>query len=497
MNYSHNPIIQQIPTEIVACIFQLSIPERPSEVSSRSLSKNEIRAPLILGSVCQVWRQIAFSTPQIWTYISIYLEKKFRSATARPALYELAQEWLDRSGAFPLSVYIYGDRHTGGPNITPLIEIVNRCSSRWKHLELELPRSYVSRFTGNSSGTSILQSLRLRCEKDFPSLNPAKGSLTLHNVKPNPILVSLEDWPIKDVEIEWNHVTHIHLGYPDISECIEVLRRATKLTSFKFTEARDSSQISFNFIPYATPTTPIIRPLLRELYIDVKDIETHKVANFINSFTLPGLETFAFSSRSDWHTIPTSNIVLLFKRSACILSTLIIEKDMMDVNEILPLLQTIPSVRNLKFSSLLDAGVSSVLETLLSTISDMAEGAGHILPALETLSFSGENTLVAPFPWALVPKIFGPPPNLHRRLLRKLDISVSQDKDLEASLYIDEESIHRFLELREAGIALNIKVLCSRYDESTRVFHKEEWDLLKLSIEHHSNAVSLSSGPSS
>ncbi|KAF8971809.1 hypothetical protein BDZ97DRAFT_1753055 [Flammula alnicola] len=473
MNHSHNPIVSQLPPEIVSHIFELSLPERPPEKSSRGLTKNEICAPLILGAACQLWRHIAFSTPQIWTSISIYLGNRFESAKAGTTQCELAQEWLSRSGELPLSVYIYGGtEHTGGRNIASLMEIVNRHSSRWNHLELEFPQHLASLLCGDSSGASILHNLRLYCNDESEYRFLDEGSFTLSNVKPSPTSISLANWSLKKVNIEWNHATHVNLGWADISECIEVLRCAPQLICFKFTEARD--RISTDFSPYATPASPIIRPLLRELEIGVDDADMG--AKFADSFILAGLEILTFSGHD---SLPTNSLISLLNRSSCLLTTLSIKKYSINNAEILPLLRATPSVRNLHFCWLFGTiAFFNPLETISLASSDKPEEDGHLLPGLETISFSGEHRTAELFPWSLVSKMFGPVSEIHsthRRPLSKFDISLTQYGELSPSLYIDEESIRRFLELREAGITLDFTI----------VVHTEARDLIELSIEHH------------
>jgi len=60
--------------------------------------------PMQLARICRTWRQIASSTPLLWTFIRIVLPTK------RLDVYEeLIREWIARSAGCPLHLEIFGD----------------------------------------------------------------------------------------------------------------------------------------------------------------------------------------------------------------------------------------------------------------------------------------------------------------------------------------------------------------------------------------------------
>lgn len=59
--------INRMPFEVISYIFALSLPRRFGAYSDFE------SAPLILGAVCRMWRDIAWSTPQLWNRIKIHL----------------------------------------------------------------------------------------------------------------------------------------------------------------------------------------------------------------------------------------------------------------------------------------------------------------------------------------------------------------------------------------------------------------------------------------
>ncbi|KAF8891615.1 hypothetical protein CPB84DRAFT_1784101 [Gymnopilus junonius] len=38
--------------------------------------EDDIKAPLVLGAICRGWREIAWSIPDLWTYIDVWLDSR-------------------------------------------------------------------------------------------------------------------------------------------------------------------------------------------------------------------------------------------------------------------------------------------------------------------------------------------------------------------------------------------------------------------------------------
>ncbi|KAJ7256108.1 hypothetical protein C8J57DRAFT_1075220, partial [Mycena rebaudengoi] len=77
-----------LPTEITVEIFRHTLPPNPDPSS--------LEAPLLLGQICQQWREIALNAHELWQSLSF---SKHRSTP-------LLQMWLSRSGNSPLNYSI-------------------------------------------------------------------------------------------------------------------------------------------------------------------------------------------------------------------------------------------------------------------------------------------------------------------------------------------------------------------------------------------------------
>ena len=62
--------IHRLPNEVIARIFTLG---RPTSICTGSTHRDFDlhKYPFLLGSICQLWRQVARSLPQLWTYVLI------------------------------------------------------------------------------------------------------------------------------------------------------------------------------------------------------------------------------------------------------------------------------------------------------------------------------------------------------------------------------------------------------------------------------------------
>ncbi|KDR81852.1 hypothetical protein GALMADRAFT_152664 [Galerina marginata CBS 339.88] len=92
-------------------------------------------APLILGRVCKEWREIAWKTPTLWTWIDIPVSRK-RYQTQL----ELLEEWLERTRDQPLFINVrpeIGDHsYVYSPSPIALFELLVRHSEKWKAVHI-------------------------------------------------------------------------------------------------------------------------------------------------------------------------------------------------------------------------------------------------------------------------------------------------------------------------------------------------------------------------
>ncbi|KDR78752.1 hypothetical protein GALMADRAFT_244302 [Galerina marginata CBS 339.88] len=469
MNRAHNPIIHRLPPELPSYIFELCVPL--NNTSTSPMTDIERCAPLIIGAVCRGWRQIAWSTPRIWTFISIFLEsQKF------PVRYELAREWLNRSGQLPLTIHITAPA-TISPSLDsrlgPMIEFINQHSSRWKELHLTVPPRFVSRFCGDSGGAPVLHTLKLQYM--LPNLFcdiPDKNPFSLKHGKPMPSNVSISYFCSRGVDIEWGYITHLFLGSISLTECISVLKSAPRLIHYAL------SDVSIPSSPPHRPHKPIVHQVLREL--DVSTNFRCWVGLFFEAVTLPGLESISMCLQKNDVRLSTDAFISLVKRSCADLKSLSISyKASGQPQELHRLLRSTPSLLHFNLQGTSGDLFDHFCHLLADSPLDKNDPdiADPFLPTLESICFT--PTGVNPFnSWDLLPDILDIH-YLHRRPIRKVQIATKRSRyePFGPPELITRDSVIRFLELIHAGVTLDFRV---------RDYFEEYFcDMLTLSMDFH------------
>ncbi|KAJ7500308.1 hypothetical protein B0H11DRAFT_804914 [Mycena galericulata] len=161
---------RRLPDDVVREIFVAALPSDRNAIMSGS------EAPLLLCHISQRWRNLALSTPRLWTSLHIIIPS-FNLDHARcgshPKLHQInnaVKSWLSRSGSLPLAISIVGRPASIWPSTT-VEEIGNRSasdtimrsliqfSSRWDYIRIK------------TTGNICFQSLAVLSPVDVPILH--------------------------------------------------------------------------------------------------------------------------------------------------------------------------------------------------------------------------------------------------------------------------------------------------------------------------------------
>ncbi|KAF8878676.1 hypothetical protein CPB84DRAFT_326614 [Gymnopilus junonius] len=203
-----NLIHHKLPLEVVSYIFQLCMPDTGFFYDAPCHSKRpKLPTPFVLGRVCKAWKQIAWSTPHLWTNTSVDANAVDLQEECRNV-----EEMLHRSGRMPLSIRITAyDRDTlNYPWYHRLIQLINEHSTRWHVLDLRVPGRHWCLFSGNSQPSSTLQVLRLG---DTSPSNEGKY-FRIHNATPSPeeVRIDFRLGSLMSVDIQWGCVINLELS---------------------------------------------------------------------------------------------------------------------------------------------------------------------------------------------------------------------------------------------------------------------------------------------
>ncbi|KII84432.1 hypothetical protein PLICRDRAFT_365336 [Plicaturopsis crispa FD-325 SS-3] len=328
--------IQRMPPEVLGEIFAFSLP------AGRWIEPKIDEAPLLLCRVCRRWRNIAISTPSLWSSISITVAEHH----SKPQL-PLIQTWLSRSGHRPLSFSIYAPANAEIAGA--ILEVYMPHIARWSAVALELLNSE-SMPRIPYGGAVALDTLDIQFGDIFSSLiyvAEVGGQLTNLFGRAPPI----RDMIIRGhpalwnylIAVEWQRLEELEVESElSLSQYIHLLRRCPHLVECTF-HVGDST---------GSPLPPhnMITPHLRHIEI----LSYSSLASLFDILTLPALEsiilrfpTVPIEEAPTWCQGP---FIACLQRSACKLthftlkSARISDADFLECLRHMPLLETLTVV---------------------------------------------------------------------------------------------------------------------------------------------------------
>jgi hypothetical protein len=156
----------ELSTEIILhCLPDMNLP----------VTANSWRTPFYFGSICHTWRDLIWSTPWIWSIVSVDL------SSGMPI--ELLKKWFIRSDPLPLSIQLYGiPRYDWDDEYKrETLDAVASVSNRWRDIDCLWERCF-AHFCAIPTPPAQLSTLSFhnRHSRAFP-LEPFKMFYFPHN----------------------------------------------------------------------------------------------------------------------------------------------------------------------------------------------------------------------------------------------------------------------------------------------------------------------------
>ena len=325
INRLHSPIVRHLPPDVTSIIFEFCLPDFTDHQLYPS-SKEEHSIPLALGAICSYWREIAWSTPRLWSSLVVRVPRKHDSHIATG----IAQEWLARSGQLPLSIRIVSTSYNDA--ISALADIINQYSTRWSHLDFYMPLQYYQHFHANDNHAPILKSIRFYGAECATDLN---FQLTC----PRLDRASLSYFHVQGTNIQWDNLIHLTLHSMSINDSFLILHKTPRLVFCK---------VSGYCEPYKGPSLgALVLTSLKSLQLLIVNF----AEDFLKYLIAPHLEEF---SLPNYYNPSTGVITSFLQRSACsLLSLSMIFSTFPPYFEgFMDLLQSIPSLNKLSIRSI-------------------------------------------------------------------------------------------------------------------------------------------------
>ncbi|PPQ67771.1 hypothetical protein CVT25_009076 [Psilocybe cyanescens] len=355
----------QLPPEIMTEIFRL-VCHAPEE-GGKSIT------PLFFGRICKEWRDIAWSTPLLWSTLSLHISQKTYRSQAH-----LLKDWLLRAQISPLYIKLTTDDEHESTfcSLRSIMDVLATRSKYWHSLDTILPPQCHDILIDNHFST--LTSLSVR---------PPKGTISTFSEPPNMFLsapklrdVDLSGYNFSAMVLPWGQLRRFKTQFLTVGECLKILQRSPNLK-----ECHLENVYSPELFP-ASITNPL------ESHLESLDVTLIKAGavSLLESVTLPSLCALRIN-----YSLPGSFILpvisSLVMRSGCNLRRLYIEKQGFHDDDLISCLEAVPSISHLRLIVLGDGVDSSTGLTakLAAMLHPSYQSGGPLLPNLTCLEYQG------------------------------------------------------------------------------------------------------------
>ncbi|KAJ7044582.1 hypothetical protein C8F04DRAFT_590935 [Mycena alexandri] len=211
--------VLSLPPEITSEIFIRCIPE-----GSRDVVDTRV-APLLPMHVCRAWRQIAISTPALWTTFDV--------SEAVRSLSETSKIWFERARQLPLSVAIDTSfSRLGRGSFDQFLVTFGRHSQSIRSLQLYTTVDGFRRIDTRLLNFARLRNLSLHLllgeDQELNDFPPIEINM-FHSV---PLLneVLLSEIPPSFIPLPWQQLTKFTGQFYTLRACLDALRRMPNIT---------------------------------------------------------------------------------------------------------------------------------------------------------------------------------------------------------------------------------------------------------------------------
>ncbi|KAF7978175.1 hypothetical protein HWV62_1370 [Athelia sp. TMB] len=328
--------MRRLPIEILQEIFMLSVPHYPT-VADYSV------APLLLGQVCRLWREVSRTTPMLWSVLRI-------TETYRPELFERLVQWLERSGDCSLDLK-YDVDMTEDPSeqeSTPAWDMIIDYSYRIEHLDTEFVGDMLIPLIPGDGSCSLtrLRSFRAHQPLNTPQSYSYPGMYWLKERTPHLSVFHLTLMDYNRFALPSAQLTTCTLDYMSIASSTDFLLEAVNLIDFKV-------EITSTISP---PGAPLVRHTRLEKFAVHSSLDQGHSIIFVY-LELPSLNNLSWITPSN-ESLGEDEVVRLqdpflafIRRSRCTLSRLCIPGGLYE-ETILQLLPTVPHLVELEVAPL-------------------------------------------------------------------------------------------------------------------------------------------------
>ena len=350
-----------LPTEILTEIFRLNC---QLEDGGPPVT------PLFFGGICKEWREIAWSTPLLWNTISLHVSRK-----AHGSQVQLLRDWLLRANSSPLFIKLTSDDEHESIfcSLRAIMDVLLTRSTYWNSLDCLLPPQCHDILKNNHF--PMLTSVSVR---------PPKGTISTFSEPPNMFLsapklldVDLSGYNFSAIVLPWEQLRRFKTQFLTVAECLKVLERSPSLKE---------CHLESVYFPEIFPSPMPLDTFYSELeHLDITLIRGAAIS-LLDSIMLPSLSQLRvhYSGAARFTLSAIHSLVL---RSSCSLQRLCIEKRHLHDKDLIPCLESVPSLSHLHLVVVGESGGLS--KNFVSMMHPSRISGPPLLPKLTWFHYEG------------------------------------------------------------------------------------------------------------
>ncbi|KLO10970.1 hypothetical protein SCHPADRAFT_942442 [Schizopora paradoxa] len=449
-----NLLFNKLCPEILGEIFQACI-ATSGERSGPSLSS----APINISQVCRRWRQVALSTPRLWSSFSLLHRRYIENDSSDDyhcikRTIPVIKNWIERSSCAPLDFDIYMRLHEFmkdlAEDIESLLEILIDQRDRWRSVTIIYDFPLSRWFDVSFSDMYMLRHLQLECCSTPDCVarldltrSPKLETLFLQG---NFKMIGSGNIPsLANVHLAPNTGVPSLSAFPTLQDCFDILRRAPSLQIFDASCEGSSDEDFFEHIQMNNLHGFHLR--LGSTHV----VSKNQLSSFFEHLTVPSLKSLHVSCHSliDYSPI-NANLLGLITRSQAPISTLILDTPAVREEQLISLLRLLPGLKTLQLGGMrtLDKVFSNLTLAAANEIED------DICPQLERIHIKDiDNMSLSGLSDCVVSRWRGPTKSkeghgVFKRSLREVAILNCTPSDETPGIFRDLKVEGLILELR-------------------------------------------------
>ncbi|KAJ7016523.1 hypothetical protein C8F04DRAFT_1281165 [Mycena alexandri] len=259
----HYPVLT-LPVELTSEIFCWTLVAPWPEVEGTPLE-----GPLRLGQICRLWREIALSTPALWTSLHLPLRRRI------PESYlSRIQTVLSRTASLPLTISLTAQYRVQGDSealrLRAMEEILNVLaphSRTWAEISFKTPPDPLNALHSIHHQLPQLTSLELLLE-----FTPADGTVgTMFNHAPMLRNVHLSRFGSQRLALPWTQLTSLHIDSSRLHQLAETISWTPNLVELIVGDITEGGPLPhIPALPHLkslifTITSPYLQPIILSL----------------------------------------------------------------------------------------------------------------------------------------------------------------------------------------------------------------------------------------